>query len=69
MASKEGTGGDGGDVVLVQVQVLQLAQLVQRTRWNLQDDCSKNIKIRSFEFALALNHRLLQTKFRTHLPS
>ena len=43
MASEEGPGGDGGDVVLVQVQVLQLAQLVQRARWNLSGDSPHNI--------------------------
>ena len=37
----EGTVGDGGDVVLVQVQVLQLPQLLQSTRWNLSDDQSQ----------------------------
>ena len=41
----EGTGGDGGDVVLVQVQVLQLPQLLQGTRWNLPDDQSQNTRV------------------------
>ena len=41
----EGTRGDGGDVVLVEVQVFQLPQLLQRTRWNLADDQSQNTSI------------------------
>ena len=45
VATMEGTSGDGGDVVLVQVQVLQLPQLLQGTRWNLPDDQSQNTRV------------------------
>ena len=41
----EGTIWDGGDVVLVQVQVLQLPQLLQGTWWNLPDDQSQNTRV------------------------